>query len=156
MIGEFKKFILRGNIIDLAVGIIIGAAFNKIVNSLVNDVVMPPMGLILGKVDFKGLYINLSTTPYASITEATEASAPIIRYGLFITNVIDFVLMALVIFLIIRYINKLKTPPKVPAAQSAVQTAATKDCEYCFSEIPLQATRCPHCTSQLIKVTVTG
>ena len=140
---EFRDFAVRGNVIDLAVGIIIGAAFGKIVTSLVNDILMPPLGVILGKVDFSNLYINLSGKAYASLTEAKAAGAATINYGLFINNIIDFVIVAFAVFLLIRQVNKLTAKPAPPAAPS------TKDCPYCASAIPLKATRCPHCTSEL-------
>ena len=142
MLKEFKKFIARGNVIDLAIGVIIGGAFNSIVQSLVNDVIMPPIGLIAGKVDFAQLYINLSNVSYPTLTAAQEAGAPTINYGLFINNVINFLIVAFVIFLLVRQINKLK-PEAEPAAPS------TKKCPFCVSEIPLAATRCPNCTSAL-------
>jgi large conductance mechanosensitive channel len=138
---EFRDFAVRGNVIDLAVGIIIGAAFGKIVTSLVNDILMPPLGVILGKVDFSNLYINLSGKAYASLAEAKAAGAATINYGLFINNIIDFVIVAFAVFLLIRQVNKLTAKPAPPAA--------TKECPYCASAIPIKATRCPHCTSEL-------
>lgn len=138
---EFKSFIARGNVIDLAVAVIIGAAFGQIVNSLVKDIVMPPIGLLLGKVDFSNLYINLSGKTYSSLDAAQKAGAPTINYGLFINNVINFLIIAAVIFLMVRLINR--TPLKKPASPE------TKLCPYCLSSIPVKATRCPHCTSQL-------
>jgi len=143
MIKEFREFIMRGNMLDMAVGIIIGLAFGKIITSLVNDVIMPPIGLLLGKADFSNLYINLSDTAYASLAEAQEAGAPTINYGLFLNTVLDFVIVAFVIFLVIRQINRLQrkkeeTPPP-----------ETKPCPYCLSTIPIKATRCSECTSQL-------
>ncbi len=141
---ELKAFIMRGNVIDLAVGVIIGGAFGKIVTSLVNDVIMPPIGLLLGKVDFSNLYINLSGGSYESLAAAKEAGAATLNYGLFINAVIDFVIVAVAIFFVVRAINRLhKKPEEKPAAPT------TKDCPYCFSKIDLKATRCPHCTSQL-------
>jgi len=142
MFQEFKKFIMRGNVLDLAVAVIIGGAFGGIVTSLVNDIIMPPIGLLLGKINFKDLFINLSGTPYASLAAAKEASAATINYGNFINLVINFVIVAFVIFLIIRAANKMKKP-EVAAAPT------TKECPYCLTEIPLKATRCPNCTSQL-------
>lgn len=138
---EFRDFAVRGNVIDLAVGIIIGAAFGKIVTSLVNDILMPPLGVILGKVDFSNLYINLTGKAYASLAEAKAAGAATINYGLFINNIIDFVIVAFAVFLLIRQVNKLTAKPTPPAA--------TKECPYCASAIPLKATRCPQCTSEL-------
>jgi len=144
MIEEFKKFIMRGNVVDLAVGVIIGGAFGKIVSSFVADIIMPPIGLLLGKVDFKSLFINLSGTDYPSLAAAQEAGAPTINYGLFINNIIDFLIVGLVIFFVVKAINKLQKP-KVEAPA----TPTTKKCPHCFTEIPLEATRCPNCTSQL-------
>jgi large conductance mechanosensitive channel len=142
MFKEFKEFAMRGNVVDMAVGIIIGAAFGRIVSSLVNDVIMPPIGLLLGKVDFSSLFFNLSGTPYASLADAKKAGAAIVSYGAFLNTVLDFVIVAFVIFLLIRQMNKLK---KQPAA--AVPT--TKECPYCVSVIPIKASRCGHCTAQL-------
>ena len=148
MLKEFKEFAMRGNVVDMAVGIIIGAAFGGIVNSLVSDVIMPPIGLLLGNVDFSNLYIILregaTAGPFASLLEAKKAGAVTISYGAFINTIINFLILAFVIFLFIRNINKLKRK-EVPAP--AVPT--TKECTYCFSTIPIKATRCPHCTSEL-------
>ncbi len=141
MFQEFKKFAMQGNVLDLAIGIIIGAAFGKIVSSFVNDILMPPIGLLLGKVDFSNLFINLSDLPYTSLAAAKEAGAPIIAYGQFLNNIIDFVIIAFVIFIIVRQVNRMK--------RETVAELTTKDCSYCLSEIPLQAVRCPHCTSEL-------
>lgn len=139
---EFKEFAMRGNAIDMAVGIIIGAAFGKIISSFVNDILMPPIGLLLGGVDFSDFFINLSGGQYATLAEAQAAGAVTINYGLFINTVLDFLIVAFVIFLFVRQINRLKkeAPPPEPN---------TKECPYCFSTIPLKATRCPHCTSEL-------
>jgi large conductance mechanosensitive channel len=142
MLKEFKEFAIKGNVMDMAVGIIIGAAFGRIVTSFVSDVVMPPLGLLMGKVDFAGLFINLSGTPYASLAEAKKAGAATLNYGLFINTVIDFLIVALVIFLIIKQINRLKKAP-------APADPTTKECPQCLSTIPIKATRCAHCTSQL-------
>ena len=143
MFKEFKAFVMRGNVVDLAVGVIIGGAFGKIVSSLVTDIIMPPIGVLLGKVDFSNLYLNLSGTTYASLADAKAAGAATINYGLFINNVIDFVIMALVIFVLIKQVNRLRAPSPAPAAPTA------KDCPYCFTAIPIKAVRCPHCTSEL-------
>jgi large conductance mechanosensitive channel len=144
MFREFREFAMRGNVVDLAVGIIIGAAFGKIVTSLVNDIVMPPFGLLLGRVDFSSLFINLSGQPYASLAEAKAAGAPTINYGVFLNSVIDFVIVAFAIFLLVRFINRLSRQPEVtPAAPT------TRECPFCVSSIPLRATRCPQCTSTL-------
>ena len=141
---EFKKFVMRGNVLDLAIAVIIGGAFGKIVTSFVNDVLMPPIGLLLGKVDFSNLFINLSGQQYASLAAAQEAGAATINYGLFLNTLLDFVIVALVIFLLIHQVNRLKREePEAPAEP------ATKSCPFCFTDIPIKATRCPHCTSQL-------
>jgi large conductance mechanosensitive channel len=145
MLKEFREFALKGNVVDLAVGVIIGAAFGKIVTSFVNDILMPPMGLLLGRVNFSDLFINLSDKPYATLAQAKAAGAPTINYGLFINNVIDFVIVAAVIFFVIQQLftrlqKKLAPAPSEPTS---------KECNYCFSSIPLKATRCPHCTSLL-------
>jgi large conductance mechanosensitive channel len=142
MLKEFKEFAMRGNVLDMAVGIIIGAAFGKIITSLVNDILMPPFGLILGKMDFSNLFLNISGTSYPSLSAAKAAGAATINYGVFINNVIDFLIVAFVIFLLVRQVNRWNKP-----APAAVPT--TKDCPYCASAIPLKATRCPLCTSEL-------
>jgi large conductance mechanosensitive channel len=142
MLKEFKEFAMRGNVLDMAVGIIIGASFGRIITSLVNDVMMPPIGLILGKVDFSSLFINLSGMPFASLADARKAGASVIAYGAFLNTILDFVIVAFVIFLLIKQVNRLKKP--APAA-----APTTKDCPFCQSAIPIKATRCPHCTSQL-------
>jgi large conductance mechanosensitive channel len=139
---EFKEFAMRGNVIDLAIGVIIGGAFGKIVSSLVADVIMPLIGLLLGKVSFENLFVSLSGEEYASLAAAQEAGAPTLNYGIFIQAIIDFLIVAFVIFLVVKGINKLQKP-----APEAAPT--TKKCPYCFSDIPIEATRCPNCTSQL-------
>ncbi len=141
---EFKEFVMRGNVLDMAVGIIIGAAFGKIVSSFVNDVLMPPIGVLLGKVDFSNLFITLSGQSFTTLEEAKKAGVATIKYGLFFNTIIDFILVALAVFIMIRQVNRLKRQPD-PAP--AVQT--TKECPYCFSAIPIKATRCPNCTSEL-------
>ncbi|NKE71759.1 large conductance mechanosensitive channel protein MscL [Candidatus Manganitrophus noduliformans] len=144
MLKEFKEFAMRGNILDLAAGIILGAAFGRIVNSFVNDILMPPVGFLLGKTDFSSLFINLSGKPVASLAEAKEAGLATINYGLFINQVIDFVIVAFAIFLLIRRINAMRRRAEpTPAAPTR------KSCPYCRLDIPIQATRCPHCTSEL-------
>ncbi len=144
MLKEFKEFAIRGNVIDMAVGIIIGAAFGKIVSSFVGDVLMPPIGLILGKVDFSNLFINLSGKSYTTLAEAKAAGAATLNIGVFLNTVIDFVLVAFAIFLLVRWINRMKRQPEAaPAAPT------TRECVYCLSSIPVKATRCPHCTSEL-------
>lgn len=144
MIKEFKAFAMRGNVLDLAIGIIIGGAFGKIITSLVNDVIMPPIGLLLGGVNFAGLFVSLTGVRFASLAEAQAAGAPTINYGVFLNTIVDFVLVALVVFLLVRQVNRL-SPIPAPAAP-----APTKDCPQCLSTIPLKAARCPCCTSQLI------
>ena len=141
---EFKKFAMKGNVMDMAIGIIIGAAFGKIVTSLVNDVVMPPIGLLLGKVDFTNLYLNLSGESFVSLADAEAAGAPLIKYGVFLNTVLDFVIVAFVIFLVVRQVNRLKRKEEAPPPEPT-----TKDCPYCATAIPIKATRCPSCTSEL-------
>ena len=144
MLKEFKEFAMRGNVLDMAIGIIVGAAFGKIVTSFVNDVLMPPIGLLLGGTDFSSLFINLSGKPYATLVEAKAAGAATIRYGLFLNTVLDFVIVALAIFLLIRQVNRMtRKPAEAPAAPT------TKACPYCLSSIPIKATRCSHCTSDV-------
>ena len=142
MFKEFKEFVMRGNVLDLAVGIIIGAAFGKIITSLVNDVIMPPIGIVLGKVDFTNLFIDLSDTHHPTLAAAKAAGAATINYGLFLNAIVDFLLVAFVIFMIVRQANKLRREP-APAPPS------TKDCPFCATAIPIAAKRCPNCTSQL-------
>ncbi|MDQ3705856.1 MAG: large conductance mechanosensitive channel protein MscL [Chloroflexota bacterium] len=141
MFNEFKAFINRGNILELAVAVILATAFGAVIKSLVDNVIMPPIGALLGGVDFTNLYINLSNQAYASFDEALKAGAPVIGYGVFLNNVMTFLIVAFVVFLIVRSYNKTKPAP--------VAEVETKDCLFCFSTIPLQATRCPNCTSQL-------
>jgi large conductance mechanosensitive channel len=144
MLKDFKAFVMRGNVLDLAVAVIIGAAFGAIVTSVVNDIVMPPIGLVLGHVDFKDLFISLNGHSYPTLAAAKAAAAPVIAYGQFLNTVINFLIVAFVIFLTVRQASKLQ---KKPAAASAAPT--TKDCQFCCTPIPLAATRCPNCTSQL-------
>ena len=139
MLKEFKEFAMRGNVVDMAVGIIIGAAFGKIVNSFVSDILMPPIGVLLGKVDFANLFLNLSGKSYESLTSAKAAGAATLNYGLFLNTMVDFVIVAFAIFLLIRQVNRLKAKPEL----------TTKECPYCRSKISLKASRCPHCTSEL-------
>lgn len=146
MIEDFKTFILRGNVIDMAVGIIIGVAFGAIVTSLVNDIVMPPIGFLLGNIDFSNLFLNMSGTDYASLSEARAAGAPVIAYGAFINTIINFLIIALVVFLMIRVVNNLV---KIGKKNEAAAAPVTKECPFCFSSIAIKATRCSHCTSQL-------
>jgi len=144
MLKEFKDFAMRGNVVDMATGIIIGAAFGKIVSSLVSDVIMPPIGLLLGNVDFSELFINLSGQDYASLAQAKEAGAATINYGVFINTVLDFVIVAFAIFMMIRLMNRLQRQ-QAPAPAKPT----TRDCPYCLSTVPLKASRCAHCTSDL-------
>lgn len=144
MLKDFKDFIMRGNVLDLAVAVIIGGAFGKVITSLVNDVLMPPLGSLLGKVDFSNLFISLSGTPYASLTDAKTAGAATVNYGLFLNNVVDFVIVAFAIYFIIRAVNRLQKAKTAPPSKPT-----TKDCPYCLSNIPIKAIRCPYCTSQL-------
>ncbi len=143
MLNEFKKFVLRGTVLDLAVAVIMGASFGAIVNSLVNDIIMPPIGLVMGKVDFTNLFLSLSGASYPSLAAAKAAGAPTINYGIFLNSIISFVIVAFVLFLIIRQANQMAAKPVAPAAPT------TKDCPFCCSSIPIQAKRCPNCTSQL-------
>jgi large conductance mechanosensitive channel len=140
MLEEFKKFALRGNVLDMAIGVIIGAAFGKIITALVNNIIMPPLGIIFGKIDFSNLFINLGDKPVTTLKAAQEANVPVIAYGLFLNAVIDFLIVAFVLFIIINRVNKLFPAPADPVKRL---------CPYCQTEIPEAATRCPHCTSQL-------
>lgn len=142
MIQEFKEFISKGNVMDMAVGVIIGGAFGKIVTSLVNDVIMPLIGILTGGVNFSDRFVNLSGTEYPTIAAAEEAGAAILKYGAFIQNIIDFLIIAFVIFIVIKQINRFKREEE-PAP------ATTKECPFCKSDVPIEATRCPHCTSEL-------
>ena len=148
MLKEFREFAMRGNVIDMAVGIIIGAAFDTIVNSLVQDVIMPPIGLLLGNVDFSNIFVVLKegkvAGPYASVAAAKSAGAISINFGMFVNTIISFIIVAFAVFLLVRTINKLRRQEEAPPA-----APATKDCIYCFSKIPIKATRCPNCTSEL-------
>jgi large conductance mechanosensitive channel len=144
MLKEFRDFAMRGNVLDMAIGIIMGAAFGKIISSLVSDLLMPPIGLLLGRVDFGSLFLNLSGTAYPSLAAAWEASAPTINYGVFVNTVLDFLIVAFAIFLLIRQINRLRRKEEEKPAEPT-----SKDCSFCFSAIPIKATRCPNCTSEL-------
>jgi large conductance mechanosensitive channel len=144
MWSEFRKFVVRGNVIDLAVGIVIGAAFTSVVNSLVNDILMPPIGLLMGGVDFSNLFVNLSAEEYASLAAAREAGAPTVNYGLFINSMISFLIVAFAIFLLVQSYNRLRE--RYEAAPAA---PTTQECPYCRYMIPLGARRCAHCTSEL-------
>ncbi|MEW6053466.1 MAG: large-conductance mechanosensitive channel protein MscL [Nitrospirota bacterium] len=148
MLKEFKEFAMRGNVVDMAVGIIIGAAFGTIVNSLVSDIMMPPIGILLGNVDFANLFLVIKegnvAGPYETVAAAKAAEAVTVNYGLFINTVISFLIVAFSVFLVIRNVNRLKRKEEAPPA-----APATKECPFCISVIPLKATRCPRCTSDL-------
>ncbi len=149
MFAEFKKFVMRGNVIDLAIGIIIGGAFGKIVASFVNEMLMPVVGLLLGKVDFKNLFIPLDGNSYATLAEAQAAGAATLNYGSFISTVIDFLIIAFVIFLMVRAINKAKEAADKKKEAAPAPAPTTKECPRCFTQIDLRAKRCPNCTSEL-------
>jgi large conductance mechanosensitive channel len=140
MFNEFKQFIMRGNVVDLAVGVVIGGAFGKIVGSFVEDVLMPPIGMALGNVDFTNLFINLSGKDYPSVAAAKAAGAATLNYGIFFNTIFNFLIIAFAIFLLIKQINRMQRPAPAPS---------TKDCPYCLSAVPLAATKCAHCTSEL-------
>jgi len=148
MLREFKEFVMRGNVLDMAVGIIIGAAFGTIVNSLVQDVIMPPIGLLLGNVDFSNIFVVLKegkvVGPYASVAAAKSAGAVTINFGVFVNTIVSFLIVAFAVFLLIRTINRLRRQEEVPPP-----VPTTKECTYCFSSISIKATRCPQCTSEL-------
>lgn len=146
MLKEFKEFISRGSVMDLAVGVIIGGAFSKIVSSLVDDIIMPLIGLLLGGADISNYFITLDGGSYATLAEAQEAGAATLNYGVFITRIIDFLIIAFVIFLMVKAINKARALTKKPEAEAA---PTTKECPYCKSTIDINATRCPNCTSEL-------
>jgi len=143
VLKEFKEFAMRGSVVDLAVGVIIGAAFGKIVSSLVEDVIMPPIGRLLGRVDFSGLFINLSSKTYETLKAAKDAGGPTLNYGIFLNSVINFLIVAFAVFLVIYQVNRWTRKPEAPAAPT------TKDCPQCAMTIPLAAKRCGHCTTQL-------
>ena len=144
MFKEFKEFAMKGNVLDMAIGVIVGAAFGKIVTSFVSDVMMPPLGLLLGRMDFSNLFINLSGTSYATIADAKKAGAATLNYGLFLNTVIDFAIVAFVIFLLVKQGNRMRVP--APAAPPA----PTRECPLCTSAIPVAAKRCPQCTADLV------
>ena len=144
MFKEFKEFAMRGNVLDMAIGIIIGAAFGKIVSSFVADVLMPPIGLLLGKVDFSNLFINLSGQTFPSVEAAKAAGAATLNYGMFLNTVIDFLIVAFAIFLLIKQVNRL-----MPKKEEAPPAPSNKECPRCLSQIPIKATRCAHCTSDV-------
>lgn len=142
MLKEFKEFAMRGNVLDMAIGIIIGAAFGKIITSLVNDILMPPIGLLFGKLDFSNLFVNLSGSSYKSLSEAKAAGAATINYGLFLNNILDFLIVSFAIFILVKQVNLLKR-------KAEVKEQTTKECPFCFSTISKKAVRCPSCTSQI-------
>ncbi|MBZ0127222.1 MAG: large conductance mechanosensitive channel protein MscL [Rhodocyclales bacterium] len=144
IVSEFKEFAMKGNVVDLAVGVIIGGAFGKIVDSLVKDIVMPMVGRLLGGVDFKHLYVNLGSKTFETLEAAEKAGAPILKYGAFINTVVDFIIIAFAIFMAIKVMNRLKR-----AEEAAPAEPTTRECPHCLSTIPLKATRCAHCTAQL-------
>jgi len=141
MFKEFKAFAMRGNVLDLAIGVIIGASFGKVVTSLVQDIIMPPLGLILGKMDFSNLFVSLSGTPFENLKEAQDAGAATLNYGLFINAIVNFLIVSFAIFLLVKQVNKLKKKEEV--------LVATKACPYCLSQVPLKASKCAYCTSSL-------
>jgi large conductance mechanosensitive channel len=143
MLQEFKEFATKGNMFDMAVGIILGAAFGKVVSSMVNDILMPPIGKLMGHLDFSNFFINLSGTPYATLADAKKAGAAVISYGMFCNTLLEFLIAAFAVFLLIKQINRLRRPAPAPAAPT------TRECPFCVSTISLKATRCPNCTSQL-------
>jgi large conductance mechanosensitive channel len=145
MLEDFKKFAIQGNVMDMAVGVIIGAAFGKIVASLVEDVIMPPIGLLMGGVDFSSLFLTLSGGSYESVAKAKEAGAATLNYGIFMNHIVNFLIVAFAIFMIVKQINRLKAAPLPPPSGPPT----TKDCPYCLTTIPLKATRCGHCTSEV-------
>lgn len=143
MLKEFKEFAMRGNVLDMAVGIILGASFGGIVTSLVNDLLMPPIGLLMGRVDFSNLFVSLNRRHFDTLAAAKAAGAATINYGVFLNTIINFVIVAFAVFLLVRQVNRLRGPAPAPAAPTQ------KPCPYCCSQIPIGATRCPQCTSQL-------
>ncbi|ACH37416.1 large-conductance mechanosensitive channel protein [Citrifermentans bemidjiense Bem] len=139
MLKEFKQFALKGNVLDLAVAVVLGAAFGKIVSSFVSDILTPPIGKLLGNIDFSSLFLNLTSTPIRSVAEAKALGAPVIAYGLFLNAVFDFIIIAFALFLLVRQVSKMLPPPTPPVA--------TKECPHCCTMIPVKASRCPNCTS---------
>lgn len=141
MLKEFREFAMRGPVMDLAIGVIIGAAFGKVISSFVGDILMGPIGMLAGKVNFNDLYVNLSGTTYPTLEAAKAAGAPTINYGTFLTTMLDFIIVAFAIFMVVRAINRMQKP--------VVAEVTTKSCDFCCTEIPLDAKRCPNCTSEL-------
>jgi large conductance mechanosensitive channel len=144
MLKEFREFAVKGNVIDMAVGIIVGGAFGKITTSLVNDLIMPPIGLLLGRVDFSNLFVNLSGVSYSSLAEAQKAGAATLNYGMFLNNIVNFVIVAFAVFLLVKQVNRLRRQ-----SEPAPAAPATKECPLCTSAIPLRARRCPQCVAEL-------
>ena len=144
MLKEFKEFAMKGNVLDMAIGVIIGGAFGKIVSSMVSDVLMPPIGLLMGRVDFSSLFLNLSGQPFPSLKAAKDAGAPTINYGVFFQTVLDFAIIAFVIFLLVKQVNAMTKKPAAPPGPPT-----TRDCPHCLSTIPTKATRCAHCTADV-------
>jgi len=144
MLKEFKAFAMRGNVLDLAVGVIIGAAFGAVVTSLVGDIIMPPIGMVMGKVDFKDLYFALDGKVYESLDAAKKMGAPVIAYGNFINTIVNFLIVAFAVFLLVKQVNRFSKPAVVPPGPPT-----TKECQFCSMTIPIKATRCPECTSDL-------
>ena len=143
MLKEFKEFAMRGNVVDLAVGVIIGAAFGAIVNSLVTDVIMPPIGLLAGGLDFKDLFVSLNGQAYPTLDAAKKAGAPVIAYGAFLNTIVNFLIVAFAIFLLVKQVNRLSKPAPAPPP------TPTRECPFCITAVPVKATRCPACTSEL-------
>ncbi|MGO9606260.1 MAG: large conductance mechanosensitive channel protein MscL [Candidatus Binataceae bacterium] len=141
MLSDFKQFAMKGNVVDLAVGFVLGAAFGKITTSLVSDVIMPPIGFVLGKVDFSSLYLNLSGHPFPTLAAAKAAGAPVIAYGAFVNTVLDFLIVAFAMFILVQQVARIAAPAPAPVTD--------KDCPFCLSKIPIGATKCAHCTSEL-------
>jgi len=149
MLKDFRAFVMRGNVLDLAVAVIIGAAFGAIVTSLVNDIIMPQIGLILGHVDFKDLFVSLNGQSYATLAAAKAAAAPVIAYGQFLNTIINFLIVAFAVFIVVKQVGRFQRKP-------AAAAPTTKDCPFCYSAIPIPATRCPQCTSQLLSSGAAG
>ncbi len=146
MLKDFKTFLMRGNVVDMAIGVVIGGAFGKIISSLVSDILMPPIGLVMGGVNFTELFIDLSGVGYESLAKAKEAGAPTINYGMFLNTMIDFVIVAFVIFMVVKAYTRLTEKPPAP---SPVAAPTSKDCPYCLTAIPIKASKCAHCTSDV-------
>ena len=150
MLKEFKEFAIKGNVIDMAIGVIIGGAFGKIVSSLLSDVLMPPIGLLMGRVDFSSLFVSLDGQSYPSLVAAKAAGAPTINYGVFLDTTLNFLIMAFVVFLVVKQINRLK---RQPPATPVVAAPTTKECRFCCSSVPIKAVRCAYCTADWTEAT---